>query len=121
VDAGDGIVDAVLPPVVVVPEAEEDVVVADESLGGVGGASATCLMATLGSIPGGELRLRSCSLTSSAANASSFSRLDFSERRRPRKSSASTFRCVSIPSAIATTFFGSSERSDLIECAGAAA
>jgi hypothetical protein len=47
--------------------------------------------------------------------------LDFSERRRPRKSSASTFRCVSIPSAIATTFFGSSERSDLIECAGAAA
>jgi hypothetical protein len=47
--------------------------------------------------------------------------LDFSERRRPRKSSASTFRCVSIPSAIATTFFGSSVRSDLIECAGAAA
>ena len=82
----------------------EEAVVADEGRG-----VAACLITTLGR-PGLRAR-RSCSFTSSAANASSFSRFDFSDSRRPRNSSASTFRCVSIPSAAATAFFASSELS----------
>ena len=82
----------------------EEAVVADEGRG-----VAACLITTLGR-PGLRAR-RSCSFTSSAANASSFSRFDFSDSRRPRNSSASTFRCVSILSAAATAFFASSELS----------
>jgi hypothetical protein len=74
--------------VVVVPEADEELVMADDSRDGV----ATCLMATLRGSPGAELLRRSASFTSSVATASSFSRLDFSETRRPWNSSASTSR-----------------------------
>ena len=93
----------------------EEAVVADEGRG-----VAACLITTLGR-PGLRAR-RSCSFTSSAANASSFSRFDFSDSRRPRNSSASTFRCVSMPSAAATAFLASSELSAFfLEHAGDAA
>ena len=81
--AGDGIVDAVL--AVAVPD---DDVVADDSRG-----VPTCLMATFGR---GLRRLRSCSLTSSAASASTFSALVRSDSLRPRNSTDSTFRWASI-------------------------
>lgn len=88
----------------------EEAVVADDGRGVAVAVAGDCLITTVGSRPGLRAR-RSCSFTSSAANASSFSRFDFSDSRRPRNSSASTFRCVSIPSAAATAFFASSDLS----------
>ena len=62
----------------------DDAVVADDSRG-----EDTCLMTTFGS----GLRIRrSCSLTSSAARASTFSAFVLSDSLRPRKSTDSTFR-----------------------------
>lgn len=97
-------VEAVRPVAVAV-----DAVVADDGRGvAAAPAVGACLITTLGSRPWLRAR-RSCSFTSSAANASSFSRFDFSDSRRPRNSSASTFRCVSMPSATATAFFASTD------------
>lgn len=93
-------VEVLLRPVAV---AEEEVVADD------GRGVAACLITTLGR-PWLRAR-RSCSFSSSAAKDSSFSLFDFSDSRRPRNSSASTFLCVSMPSATATAFFASSELS----------
>ena len=87
----------------------EEAVVADDSRGVAVAVGRACLITTVGR-PGLRAR-RCCSFTSSAANASSFSRFDFSDTRRPRNSSASTFRCASMPSAAAAAFFASSDRS----------
>uniref|UniRef100_M8C311 Uncharacterized protein n=1 Tax=Aegilops tauschii TaxID=37682 RepID=M8C311_AEGTA len=102
-DAGDGIVDAVLTVAVT-----DEAVVADDSRG-----EATCLMTTFGS----GLRIRrSCSFTSSAARASTFSAFVLSDSLRPRKSTDSTFRCESIAPAAAPAVCVWGELSALLAC-----